>query len=260
MNFEQFPQVARALVLFIAFCIVFVLVMLCCPWFLVLLFAGVEFHEGNQFCSTQVVFVRSLSSFPRVLGLWVGSSLTTTLRYAILTRTFSGLTAMRRFGAPSVPGFVVLLAPLQPSSCWFSRSRWVDFLVPSSRDGCISGYLAVLRLLPPPAAGNPAVVFLVPPEGCFIESNCVLAWLGLSAGGFLVASNGSIYFGPEFVRLGLSADGVFCLYTQDPVAHCLIHRCVFHSCLSPCFNFVLLQTCRPCLRDFEPFKESFSTR
>ena len=84
-------------------------------------------------------------------------------------------------------------------------------------------------------------------EGSFTESNCVFAWRGLSARGFLVASDGSIYFGPESVRLGLPADGVLCLYTQDPVAHCLIRRCVFHS-LSPCFNFVLLQTCRPCLR------------
>ena len=42
----------------------------------------------------------------------------------------------------------------------------------------------------------------------------------------------------------------------DTLLHCLPmvlslsrnHRCVFHSRLYPCFNFVLLQTCRPCLR------------
>ena len=94
-------------------------------------------------------------------------------------------------------------------------------------------------------------------EGSFTESNCMLAWLGLSARGFLVASDGSIYFGPESVRLGLLADGVLCLHTQDPVAHCLIRRCVFHSRWSPRFNIVLVQTCRPCLR-VQPFMDFFN--
>ena len=54
---------------------------------------------------------------------------------------------MRRFVSPSVPGFVVLLAPL--------GSAGRDGLI-SSRDGCISGHLAVLRPVPPLAAGTPA--------------------------------------------------------------------------------------------------------
>ena len=74
----------------------------------------------------------------------------------------------------------------------------------------------------------------------------MLAWLGLLARGFLVASDASIYFGPESACLDLLVDGVLCLYTQDPVAHFLFRRCALHS-LCPCFNFVL-QTCRPCLR------------
>ena len=83
------------------------------------------------------------------------------------------------------------------------------------------------------------------PEGPFIGMHCVLAWFGMLARGFLVTSDGSIYFGPESASLGLSVDDVPCLYAQDPVAQCLIRRCVLHSwCL---FRFVLFQTW-PCLR------------
>ena len=78
-----------------------------------------EFHEGKPFCSTQVVLVRSLSSIPRVLGLWVCSRAS--------TRMISCLTALRGLASLSVPVFVVLLAPLQ---CGFSGSRWNDILVP----------------------------------------------------------------------------------------------------------------------------------
>ena len=123
-NFERFPHVARV---FAPSCV--------CSWPLTSL---AEFHEGTPFRSTQVILVRSLSSIPRVLGLWVSSSSLTTLRYPILTRTTSCLTALRGLASPSVPGFVVLLAPSQPSSCGSS---------------C---YLAVLRPMPPPAAGTPA--------------------------------------------------------------------------------------------------------
>ena len=51
----------------------------------------------------------------------------------------------------SVPGFVVLLAPLQPSSCGFSVSRWVDILVPRVVMGAplvISLCCVLCRLLP----------------------------------------------------------------------------------------------------------------
>ena len=83
------------------------------------------------------------------------------------------------------------------------------------------------------------------PEGPFIGMHCVLVWFGMLARGFLVTSDGSIYFGPESASLGLSVDDVPCLYAQDPVAQCLIRRCVLHSwCL---FRFVLFQTW-PCLR------------
>ena len=121
-----------------------------------------------------------------------------------------------------------------------------------SRDGCISVYLAVLRLLPPPAA--PAGVFgagmivamfrgfatlflalLGSPEGPFIEMHCLLVWFGMLTRGFLVTSEGSIYFGPESASLGLCVDEVLCLYAQDPVAQCSIRRCALHSwCL--CFD------------------------
>ena len=100
--------------------------MLCGSWPLTSL---AEFHEGTPFRSTQAILVRSLSSIPRVLGLWVSSSSLTTLRYPILTRTISCLTALRGLASSSVPGFVVLLAPLQPSSCGSSWSRRVDILV-----------------------------------------------------------------------------------------------------------------------------------
>ena len=76
------------------------------------------------------------------------------------------------------------------------------------------------------------------PEGPFIEMHCVLAWFGMLARGFLVTSDGSFYFGPESASLGLSVDDVPCLYAQDPVAKCLIRRCVLHSwCL---FRFCLV--------------------
>ena len=90
---------------------------------------SVDFHEGAAFRSTQVVLDRSLSSIPRVLGLWESSRSSTTLRYSFSTRMISCLTALRGLTSPSVPGFVVLLAPLQPSSCGSSGSRRVDVLV-----------------------------------------------------------------------------------------------------------------------------------
>ena len=212
-----------------------------------------EFHEGTPFRSTQVILVRSLSSIPRVLGLWVSSSSLTTLRYPILTRTISCLTALRGLAFPSVPGFVVLLAPSQPSSCGSSWSRRVDYTGSRSRDGCFYGYFAVLRPLPPPAAGTPAgflvqTLFLAPlesSEGHSFEMHCSLAWLGMFARDFLVTNNGFIYLGPGSASLGSSVDDVPGLSTQDPVAQCLSHRCVLHSrCL---FRSVLFQTW-PCLR------------
>ena len=39
---------------------------------------------------------------------------------------------------------------------WVQRVAKGRYSGPSSRDGCISGYLAVLRPLPPPATGTPA--------------------------------------------------------------------------------------------------------
>ena len=72
-------------------------------------------------------------------------------------------------------------------------------------------------------------------EGPFIEMHSLLVWFGMLARGFLVTSDGSIYFGPESASLGLSVDEVLCLYAQDPVAQCLIRRCALHSwCL--CFD------------------------
>ena len=73
-------------------------------------------------------------------------------------------------------------------------------------------------------------------DGPFMEMHCLLVWLGMFARGFLVTSNGFIYLGPGSASLGLSVDDVPCLYAQDPVAQCLIRRCVLHSwCL---FRFV----------------------
>ena len=110
-----------------------------------------DFHEETPFRSTQVILVRSLSSIPRVLGLWVCSSSLTTLRYPILTRTVSCLTALRGLATHSVPGFVVLLAPSLPSSCGSSRSRRVEILVPRVVMGVsmvISLCCVLCRLLP----------------------------------------------------------------------------------------------------------------
>ena len=210
---------ARASTLFPAFC-VFLRVTHVARFLALAQFTGAEFHEGNPFRSTQVVLVRSLPSIPRVLGLWAGSSSSTTLRYPILTRAVSCLMAMRRFGSPG--------------------SRWVDILVPrvvwllrcaaSSAASCrgnscrVSGAGMIVRWF--------TTLFLAPMgslEGPFIEMHCVLAWLGLLARGFLVASDGFIYPGPMSASLGLSVDEVLCLYTQDPVAHDLIRRCVLHS-------------------------------
>ena len=73
------------------------------------------------------------------------------------------------------------------------------------------------------------------PEGPFIVMHCLLVWFGMLARGFLVTSDGSIYFGPESASLGLSVAEVLCLYAQDPVAQCLMRRCALHSwCL--CFD------------------------
>ena len=70
----------------------------------------------------------------------------------------------------------------------------------------------------------------------------MLALFGMLARGFLVASDSPIFFDPGSACLGLMANGVLCLYAQDPVAQCLIRRCALHSwCL--CFDFVLLQIC-----------------
>ena len=127
----------------------------------------------------------------------------------------------------------------------------------------------MLRPLPPPAAGYScrvsgagmivamfrgfATLFLAPlgsSEGPFIKMHCVLAWLGMFACGFLVTNNGFIYLGPGSASLGPFVDDVPCLYAQDPVAQCLIRRCVSHSwCL---FRFVLFQTW-PCLRFLFPW-------
>ena len=85
-----------------------------------------------------------------------------------------------------------------------------------------------------------ATLFLAPlgsSEGHSIEMHCLLVWLGMFARGFLVTNNGFIYLGPGSASLGLFVDDVSCLYAQDPVAQCLIRRCVLHSwCL---FRFVL---------------------
>ena len=253
--------------------------MLRCPWLLVLLFAGVEVHEGNQLCSTQVVLVRSLSSFPRVLGLWVGSRSTTTLRHPILTRTVSGLTAMRRIGSPSVPGFVVLLAPLQPSSCCFSRSRWVDFLVPPVGMGAplvISLCCVLCRLLPRELL-----------QGFWCRLDCRVVplvrdilprVLGASQGFFHCVELRLCVARLVGTRLPCRIRRFHLLWPRvcasRPVCgwsvlslHAGCSCTLFYSSLCVSFlfvsllqNFVLLQTCRQCLRDFEPFKESFSTR
>ena len=120
------PHVARALRLSTFWYLPWRLLMLSGSWPRTSL---ADFHEETPFRSTQVNLVRSLSSIPRVLGLWVCSSSLTTLRYPILTRTVSCLTALRGLATHSVPGFVVLLAPSLPSSCGSSRSRRVDVLV-----------------------------------------------------------------------------------------------------------------------------------
>ena len=86
-----------------------------------------------------------------------------------------------------------------------------------------------------------ATLFLAPlgsSEGHSNELHCQLVWLGMFARDFLVTNNGFIYLGPGSASLGSFVDDVPCLYTQDPVAQCLIHRCelqfrcVFRSVLS----------------------------
>ena len=122
--------------------------MLCGSWPLT---SVAEFPEATPFRSTQVVLDRSLSLIPRVLGLWVCSRSSTTLRYPASTRMIFCLMALRGLATPSVPGFVVLLAPLQPSSCGSSGSRRVDILVPRVVMGAslVSSLCCVLcRLLP----------------------------------------------------------------------------------------------------------------
>ena len=62
-----------------------------------------------------------------------------------------------------------------------------------------------------------------------------IAWFATLARGFLFASDSSIFFDPGSACLGLFANGVLCLYAQDPVAQCLICRCALHFwCL--CFD------------------------
>ena len=49
-----------------------------------------------------------------------------TLLMRLLILDVGELVLLSCLGSSSVPGFVVLLAPLQPSSCGFSGSPWVD--------------------------------------------------------------------------------------------------------------------------------------
>ena len=77
-----------------------------------------------------------------------------------------------------------------------------------------------------------ATLFLAPfgsSEGHSNELHCLLVWLGMIACDFLVTNNGFIYLGPGSASLGSFVDDVPCLYTQDPVAQCLIHRCELQS-------------------------------
>ena len=169
-----------------------------------------EIHEWKPFRSTQVVLVRRLSSIPRVLGLWVSSRSSTTLRYSLSTRMISCLTALRGLGSPSVPGFVVLLAPcslLLVGSAgrdglifWSLESWWVHLWLSrcaaSSAASCrgnscrVSGAGMIVAMF-----RGFATLFLAllgSPEGSLIEMYCVLAWFGMLARGFLVASDGPI--------------------------------------------------------------------
>ena len=74
--------------------------------------------------------------------------------------------------------------------------------------------------------------------------HCVLAWFGMLARGFLVASDKSISFDPGSACLGLFANGVLCLYAQDPVAFLVWLRtkhactCDGHSLDSSCLGQV----------------------
>ena len=223
-----------------------------------------EFHEETPFRSTQVILVRSLSSIPRVLGLWVCSSSLTTLRYPILT--ISCLTALRGLASPSVPGFVVLLAPSLPSSCRSSRSRRVDILVPRVVMGvsmvislcCVLCRLLPRELLQGSGAGMIvmmfrwfATLFLAPvgsSERHSIELHCLLEWLGMIASDFFVTSTLAPGLQISFV------EDVPCLCTQDPVAQCLIHRCELQSrCV---FQSALLRLDR--LSDFVTLEFQFN--
>ena len=183
----------------------------------------------------------------------------------------SCLTALRGLGSPSVPGFVVLLAPLQPSSCGFSGSRWVDILVPRVVMGAslvISLCCVLCRLLPwellqgfwcrhdrrdaPWGLRHSSLrswgllrVLLLRCVACLRGSAC---WHAASLSHPTVAST----LTPGLRVSACLRMECLCLHTKDPVAHGLIRRCVLHF-LCPCFDFVLLQTRRPCLRVLNPW-------
>ena len=133
---------------------------------------------------------------------------------------------------------------------WVQRVAMVDILVPP----VVMGASLVISLCCVLCRGNSCRVsgagmivamfrgfstlflaLLGSPEGSSIEMYCVLAWFGMLARGFLVASDGPIYSDPGSACLGLLANVVLCLFAQDPVAQFLIRRCALHS-LCPCFD------------------------
>ena len=178
-----------------------------CIWFLpcVLMLCGFDLNEGTACRATQVVFGQELiidSEDSWAVGKF---QVVDALEIFLSTRMISCLTALRGLASPSVPGFVVLLAPLQPSSCGSSWSRrveypWLSRCAASSAASCrgnscrVSGTGKIVEMF-----CGVVTLFLAPlgsPEGPFIEMHCLLVWLGMFARGFLVTNNGFIYLGP----------------------------------------------------------------
>ena len=217
------------------------------------------------------VLVRSLSSPPKVHELRVRSVSSKTLGCRISTRPISRLVTLQRIGSSSVLGFV-------PSCCgWILGSTSRDGLTmlgPSSRDGwTLLGF--GFRCAPSSAASSPLELLQgfsgageVVALSLWLSGNlpCVLgvsrgsfhcvellASLHLSERGFLVATDGLNYFGPELTNLGLSADVMTCLFAQDPVAHSLIRRC--ESSILVCLYFFLFWS--PDLSTVSPWNFEF---
>ena len=191
-------------------------------------------------------FVRSLSLSSRVLGLRASSMASTTWSAPLCTCSSSTRMALQVSSSFSVLGFVVHLAP--PCLHLAFGSVEADGLPGSVRlDGLsalaspplccflscllprelLQGFVGAGKLVSP-FLWFTAVLYtlLVSPEGVFIVTNCMLVLAGTSARVLLVKTVGFCFFGPELSHLGSLARAMFCLYTQDPVAH-ILSRCAF---------------------------------